>query len=125
MPYKILVVDDEKAVRKLFWDLFKKEGYVVTAVASGEEALTTLDKEKFDVVLLDIKLEHMSGIEALKKIKETKPQTTVVMITGFGYDEELVSKSKEFGCSGYISKNLPIAQIMDNFKSFVGKAKDK
>ena len=47
------------------------------------------------------------------------------MITGFGYDEQLISKSRELGCSGYIGKNMPISQIMSNFKMFVKTAKEK
>ena len=75
-------------------------------------------------MLLDIKLGGMSGLETLKKIKELKPKTAVIMITGFGYDEELINKSKELGCCGYIGKNMPISQIISNFKLFA-KSSDK
>jgi len=116
--YRVLVVDDEAPVRELFDELLKKERRVVRSVSSGEEALDMLNKEDFDIVLLDIKLSGMSGLEALKKIKDLKPKTAVVMITGFGYDEDLINKSKEYGCCGYIGKNMPISQIMSNFKLF-------
>ncbi len=116
--YRVLVVDDEAPVRELFDELLKKERCVVRSVSSGEEALDMLNKEDFDIVLLDIKLSGMSGLEALKKIKDLKPKTAVVMITGFGYDEDLINKSKEYGCCGYIGKNMPISQIMSNFKLF-------
>jgi len=118
MSYKVLVVDDEAPVRSLFDDLLKKEKYIVKTADSGEEALEAIGKEDFDVVLMDIKLGGISGLEALKKIKDIKPATTVIMITGFGYDEDLINKSKELGCSGYIGKNMPISQIMSNFKLF-------
>lgn len=123
MAYKVLVVDDESAVRGLFSDLLKKEKYIVRAAASGEEALLQASKEDFDVVLLDIKLSGISGIDVLKRLKEMKPGLTVIMITGFGYDEDLVSRSKEYGCSGYIGKSLPIQEIMSKFRSFVESAK--
>jgi len=123
MSLKVLVVDDEAPVRGLFDDLLKKEKYLVKSVSSGEEALDTLSKEDFDIVLLDIKLGGISGLEVLKKIKDTKPATVVVMITGFGYDEDLINKSKEYGCSGYIGKNMPISQIMSNFKLFTKNIK--
>jgi CheY-like chemotaxis protein len=125
MPYRVLVVDDEAPVRELFGDLLTKEQCTVKSIASGEEALETIGKEDFDVVLLDIKLPGMSGIDALRKIKDRKPQLPVIMITGFGYDEDLVAKCKEFGCSGYIGKNAPIPQIMSNFKMFMQAAKEK
>jgi CheY-like chemotaxis protein len=125
MPYKVLVVDDEAPVRELFADLLKAEKCPVKCVAAGEEALDIVDKEDFDVVLLDIKLPGISGIETLKKLKDKKPDLSVVMITGFGYDEELIAKSKEFGCSGYIGKNMPISQIMSNLKLFIKATQER
>ena len=125
MMYKVLVVDDEAPVRDLFDDLFKKEGYTVKSVATGEESVGLITKEDFDVVLMDIKLTGMSGLEALKKIKDLKPQMVIIMITGFGYDEELIVKSKEYGCVGYIGKNMPISQMISSFKLFIKSAKEK
>ncbi|MDP2043810.1 MAG: response regulator [Candidatus Omnitrophota bacterium] len=125
MPYKVLIVDDEEAVRDLFVDLLKKEGYQTSACATGEETLELLKKESFDVVLLDIKLPGISGLEVLKNIRDSYKDLTVVMITGFGYDEDLITKSKQFGCAGYIGKNMPVSQIITTFKQFVRKAKEK
>jgi two-component system response regulator (stage 0 sporulation protein F) len=124
MVLKILVVDDEAPVREMFDELLKKEDYKISSVATGEEAVEIIKKEDFDVVLMDIKLPGISGLEALKNIKELKPNTTVIMITGFGYDDELIRKSKEFGCAGYIGKNMPITQIMSNFKLYIKNAKE-
>ncbi len=125
MSYKVLVVDDELPVRDLFNDLLKKEKYTVKCIASGEEALDIISREDFSVVLLDIKLSGISGVEALQKIKEKKPETIVIMITGFGYDEDLINKTRELGCSGYLGKNMPISQIISNFKLFIKSAEDK
>jgi len=125
MVYKVLVVDDEAAVRDLFADLLKEEKCMVKTAASAEEALDLVSKEDFEVVLLDIKLPGMNGIEALKKIKAEKPKTIVVMITGFGYDEGLIAKSKEYGCSGYIGKNMPISQIMGNLRLFIKATEER
>jgi len=123
--YKILVVDDEAPVRDLLKDLFKKEDCLPITCGSGEEALAVLKKEVFDVVLLDIKLSGMSGLEVLKDIREKYANLPVVMITGFGFDEELICKSKQFGCCGYIGKNMPVAQIIVTFKQFVKEAKER
>jgi len=125
MLYKVLVVDDEAPVRDLFNDLLKKEKCVVQCVSSGEEALGVVSTEDFDIVLLDIKLLGISGIETLKKIKEIKPNLIVVMITGFGYDENLITQSKQLGCSGYIGKNVPISQILTAFRLFVKMAQER
>lgn len=125
MLYKILVVDDEAPVRDLLSDLFKEEDCHPVTCSSGEEALAALTKETFDVVLLDIKLSGMNGLEVLKNIREKYKDLPVVMITGFGFDEELIGKSKQFGCSGYIGKNMPVAQILVTFKQFVKEAKER
>ena len=125
MLYKILVVDDEVPVRDLLGDLLKKEDCLPITCGSGEEALAILKKETFDVVLLDIKLPGMSGLEVLKDMREKYANLPVVMITGFGFDEELIGKSKQFGCCGYIGKNMPVAQIIVTFKQFVKEAKER
>jgi len=123
MNYKVLIVDDEAPVRELFEELLKKDGYRVSSVSSGEEALESIKKEDYDAILLDIRLPGMSGLETLKLIKDTKPTSTVIMITGFGYDEDLIAKSKEYGCAGYIGKNMPISQILSSFKLFIKNTK--
>jgi len=125
MLYKILVVDDEAPVRELFADLFKKEDCQSITCATGEQALEILKKEAVDVVLLDIKLPGMSGLEVLKNIRDAHKDLPVVMITGFGFDEDLIAKTKQFGCSGYIGKNMPVSQIIVTFKQFVKTAKEK
>jgi len=122
---KVLVVDDEAQLRDLFSDLLKKENFTVKCASSGEEALDIIGKEDFEVVLLDIRMSGISGLEALKKIKELKPNMIVILITGFGYDEDLITKSKEYGCAGYIGKNMPISRILSNFKLFIKTAKEK
>lgn len=125
MLYKVLVVDDESAVRELFCDLLLEEDCQVKSASTGEEAMEMVAREDFDVLLLDIKLPGMSGLEVLRKIKESKPDIAVIMITGFGYDESLIAKSRDYGCSGYIGKNMPIAQIINSFKDFARMSKEK
>ena len=124
MPYKILVVDDEEPVRKLFKDLLTREKHDVKYVSSAEEALDWMEKDHFDVMLLDIKLPGISGMEALKLVREKEPGLTVIMITGYGYDEELIAKCRELGCSGYIGKNMPVSQIMSSFRLFTKTAEE-
>lgn len=125
MSYKVLVVDDEAPVRELFNELLKQEKYSVKSASTGEEALAMAEKEDFQIVLLDIKLPGISGIEVLKKLKDKTPNLIVIMITGFGYDEQLIAKSKEYGCSGYIGKNMPVSQIMSNFRLFVKTTEER
>jgi CheY-like chemotaxis protein len=124
MPYKVLVVDDEEPVRNLFKDLLTREKHYVSYVSCAEEALGLIEKDNFDVVLMDIKLPGMTGVEALKLVREKKPDLTVIMITGYGYDDDLIAKCREHGCSGYIGKNMPVSQIMSNFRLFTKTAEE-
>jgi CheY-like chemotaxis protein len=121
----ILLVDDEPDALDLFRDLFSKKGYRVECASSGVDALTCVEKADVDVVLLDIKMPEMDGLETLAKLKQKMPQLTVIMLTIYGYDEDLVNKALELGASGYISKNLPLPQIIHTFQTLLSAARRK
>lgn len=116
---KILVVDDEPDALELFKELFTKQGHDVECVLNGQKALDSVDKSIIDVVLLDVRMPQMTGIEALEKLKQKKPELPVVMLTAYGYDEDLIKKALDLGAAGYISKNLPLAQIVHTFKTLL------
>ena len=122
---KILWADDEIDLLEAHVLFLAQYGYDVVGVTNGEDALHRVLTESFDAVLMDVRLNGMSGLESLKKIKEKKPGTIVIMITGFSYDDELVAKSNELGCAGYIGKNASISQIICCFKAFIKDAKEK
>ncbi|MBP1741067.1 MAG: sigma-54-dependent Fis family transcriptional regulator, partial [Deltaproteobacteria bacterium] len=81
---KILIVDDELIVRESLGGWLERDGHTVDKAASGEEALEKCEKTRYDILLLDIKMEGMSGLEVLKKVKENDPDVSVVMITAYG-----------------------------------------
>jgi len=116
---KILVVDDEADARDLFKDLFSRKNYDVESASGGIEAIEMVDKVNPDAVLLDIRMPVMDGIEVLSKLKQKKPDLPVVMLTAYGYDDNLINKALESGASGYISKNLPLAQIVHTFQTLL------
>ena len=116
---RILAVDDEQDALELFKDLFIKKGYDVQCVSSGLEALEIIDKIDVDAILLDIRMPVLDGIETLSKIKQKKPNIPVVMLTAYGYDDNLINKALEMGAAGYISKNLPLAQIVHTFQTLL------
>ena len=81
---RILIVDDELVIRESLAGWLKRDGYEVGTAAGGEEALDLLKQKGFDILLLDIQLDGMSGMEVLSRVKEEYPDIDVVMITAFG-----------------------------------------
>jgi len=81
---KILVADDEMSIRLLYSEELKEEGYEVYLAANGKEALEVVEKVPLDLAILDIKMPEMDGIEALRQIKEKRPDLPVVLSTAYG-----------------------------------------
>ncbi|MDO8550137.1 MAG: sigma-54 dependent transcriptional regulator [Ignavibacteria bacterium] len=100
---KILIVDDEKIVRESLFHWFEEEGYIVDIAESGEAALKKFDKGKFDLFLLDMKMPGMSGLELLKKIKESDPEAIVILITAFASVPTAITALKD-GAYDYVTK---------------------
>ncbi|ACI20997.1 MULTISPECIES: sigma-54-dependent transcriptional regulator [Thermodesulfovibrio] len=100
---KVLVIDDEKITLKNLEHVLKKEGYDVTGTDSGVEALKLIEKQEFDIVLTDIKMEKVDGFEILRKCKALYPDTEVIMITGYATVENAVTAMKQ-GAFYYIAK---------------------
>lgn len=115
---KILIVDDERDVLELFKDLFKDK-YEVETTQNGKIAMEMIYKNRPEVVLLDIKMAEMDGITVLQEIKKRDPSIEVVMLTAYGYDDKLINECIEKGAAGYISKNLPLKQIVNTFKTLL------
>jgi PAS domain S-box-containing protein len=102
---KLLLIDDEEGVRKIFSLYLRKEGYDVLTAEDGEKGLRIFEREKPPLVLTDIKMPGMNGVEVLKKIKEIDEETEVIIITGHG-DMDLAIQSLKFGASDFITKPI-------------------
>jgi DNA-binding NtrC family response regulator len=83
-PIRILLVDDEADLVEFLARLLLKRGYTVTATNSGPEAIEAVEAQTFDVVILDLKMPQMDGIEVLQKIRTIQPYLEVIMLTGHG-----------------------------------------
>lgn len=116
---KILVVDDEQDVLDLFRDIFLKKDYEVRCAQGGRAALKLIDEDRPDVTLLDVKMPEIGGIETLEQIKKKDPSIEVVMLTAYGYEDKLINEAMQKGATGYISKNLPLQQIINTFNTLL------
>jgi two-component system, NtrC family, nitrogen regulation response regulator NtrX len=104
---RILVVDDEAGVRSSLQGILEDEGYRVDAVESAEAALTRVSTGRYDLVLLDIWLPNMDGMEALARIRERDPDAAVIMISGHGTIENAV-KAIQLGAYNFVEKPLSL-----------------
>jgi DNA-binding NtrC family response regulator len=100
---KILIVDDEKIVRESLFHWFEEEGYDVEIAEDGESALRKFDKNKYDLLLVDMKMPGMSGLELLKKVKEIDNETVVILITAFASVPSAITALKD-GAFDYVTK---------------------
>lgn len=102
---KVLVVDDDPVIAKSFDRVLSGKGYAVITARDGVEALRKLRDEKYDVVFTDIKMPGMSGIEVAERIKATQPWLPVVIVTGYGTDDN-EARAEAAGVSGFLRKPL-------------------
>lgn len=107
---KVLVVDDEESMREFLDIMLSKEGYNVRTADSYDRATEILTGESFDVVISDVKMPEVSGIELLKEIHSIDPNTAVIMITAYASLKSAVSALRE-GASDYITKPFEVNQV--------------
>ena len=107
---KILVADDEKSMREFLDIMLKKEGYKVTLASNGEEVMKLIEKDIFDLALVDIRMPRQDGISALKRIKTVSPETIVIMMTAYASADTAIKAMKE-GAYDYITKPFKIDEI--------------
>jgi CheY-like chemotaxis protein len=102
---QVLVIDDDAVVGRSFDRVLSRHGYDVSTALSGEEALGKIDEQDYDVVFTDIKMPGMDGLEVAERIMHRCPWTPVVVITGYG-TEENEAKAKVLGTEGFVRKPL-------------------
>jgi DNA-binding NtrC family response regulator len=107
----ILVVDDEEALRTVLSSELINAGYEIATAADGDEAISTVQNKKFDLVLLDIKMPKVDGFEVLRFIKKNSPTIKVIMLTGFA-DLKNAIESKKHGAEDFVSKPYDLVDLL-------------
>jgi two-component system, NtrC family, nitrogen regulation response regulator NtrX len=116
----ILIIDDEKAIRKTLSEILSYEGYKIDEAGDGEEGFRKFKEKEYDVILCDIKMPKMDGIEFLEKAKEANPDLPIIMISGHGTIETAVEAVKK-GAYDYISKPPDLNRLLITIRNAMDK----
>ncbi len=119
MP-SILIIDDEKAIRKTLTEILGFEGYKIDEAADGEEGLKKFKEKNYDIVLCDIKMPKLDGIEFLERAKEINYETPIIIISGHGNIETAVEAVKK-GAYDYISKPPDLNRMLITLRNAMDK----
>jgi ATP-dependent Lon protease len=119
-PFQVLVVDDEEIARTNLEHILKKDGHQVKTAANGREALEKLNHQKFDLILTDLKMDKMDGIQLLEAAKEIDPHAAIMMITGYATVDSAVEALQK-GAVHYLSKPIKIDELRENVKKISDK----
>jgi len=110
---KILVIDDEVEMGEIVHDYLSDEGYKTFKAADAQEGIGLVKKEKPDVVLLDVIMPGMSGLDCLKQIKKLSPQTFVIMVSAL-QDEHIAKQAIQHGAYDYLTKPFDLSFLSNN-----------
>jgi len=108
---QVLIIEDEAGMRDLLQKVLGRQGYTVRVVAEGKDALKLLEEETFDLVLTDVVMPGVNGMDILRFVKRERPETTVIIMTAFGTIDSAVQAMKE-GAYHYISKPFKMEEIL-------------
>ncbi|MDD5425766.1 MAG: response regulator [candidate division Zixibacteria bacterium] len=117
-PFRIIVVDDEEIVLSLIRDTFEEEGYAIKTASNGEEALKLTFDETFDLLITDIRMPGMDGIELVRRVREKQPDIGVIFMTGYANLNSAKNAIKQ-GAFDYIMKPFEIAEIRKAVKDAI------
>ncbi|MBS4021091.1 MAG: response regulator [Dethiobacter sp.] len=112
MAETIMIVDDRVGIRKLLLEVLDGAGYIVFATAGGAEAVDKIGSQPVDLVLLDMKMSGMDGLETLTRLKKIRPHVKILIMTA--YEElEVLKEAARRGACGHISKPFDIEELKD------------
>ena len=120
---RILILDDEPIVCKRLKPAFEKLGYEVEVFTSSSDAMARIKEQDFDIVITDLKMEGVDGMEFLSAVKERSPSTEVIVITGFA-TMETAKESFQKGVFDFVAKPFKISEIREVVKKAEKKKKE-
>ena len=118
---KLLIVDDQRGIRRLLTEVFSEYGYDIDSCSNGVKALELIPVFNPDLIIMDVKMPGMNGIDVLKKIRETDKERKVIMMTAYG-DQHYVNQAEALGVARFIIKPFDLNELKTQVAEIV---KDK
>ena len=117
----ILIVDDEAYIRRTLKSVLENEPYEVDEAVDGVDCLSKIKQKKYDVIFLDIRMPRLDGLEALEKIQELSPESSVIMISGHGNIETAVESVRK-GAFDFLQKPLDLNRVLITIRNALDRS---
>lgn len=121
----VLIVDDDAHLCQMFLEYFTRCGYEASAAMDAAEALAAAQEHSADIVILDVMLGNDDGLEVLSKLKKAHPGLPVVIVTGLGYKDDVLTEALEKGADGYMSKGGSPDGVLVQIKRLLSERKQR
>lgn len=119
MPKRVLIVDDEKFVRELIRDTLRTRGYETGLAEDGVEALEALEESEYDLVISDVVMPRLQGLELLKRTKKEYPKVKVIILTGYSRQHN-ISDFLLYGADEYLTKPFQVDRLLATVERVLG-----
>ncbi|MFH1035003.1 MAG: response regulator [Pseudomonadota bacterium] len=117
---KVLLVDDKVEFLTVLSERLKLRGYQVAAVGSGPEALRAVEQEPFDVIVLDLVMPVMDGVETLRRLRRLDPQSQIIVFSGYATSQE-VDQALALGANDFLAKPADLDSLMERINRAIAK----
>jgi len=115
---RIMIIEDDEEMRSLLKDFFEEEGFETDSVSNGVDALRMLSKDHFDLVITDIRMPGLTGLDILPRIRRLKPETPIIVMTAYGSDD-VRRRSLERGATIYLEKPIHLSKLRTVIREMV------
>lgn len=120
MPVKVLIVDDEPKIRSMLTGCLEQDGLTITTAACGDEAVKLIAQDPPQLMIVDMKMPGLNGLEVLRHVRANTPQIGTFLLTGFD-DDTIEQQAKELGALGVIHKPPVFAEVRQLIKDAIAK----
>ncbi len=117
---RIMIIEDDEEMRSLLKDFFEEEGFETDSVTNGADALKVLSRDPFDLVITDVRMPGLSGLDILPKVRGLKPETPIIVVTAYG-SEEVRRKSLERGATSFLEKPIHLSTLKRLVREMVSR----